>query len=246
MMNRHCTLPLALMVALSIPAGTVQAGAINIPNYSFETPVLDLPTPYTTTVAELLPWIGQWAAIYQAEKYYNAFGEGGVTPSDGVNAGYLNPGSAWRPYLYQTLGDTYVAGQDYTLTVAASTYQNPANAGQLLSIQLGYWEGDPNGDTGPTIMAERQITDSELTTWTMRDFSASTGPVSGDAVGKPIVIYIGRAAISEVGPQWDVDNVRLSSVPEPGTLILLAAGLLGLSARAAKRRTAGQPVTGRE
>jgi hypothetical protein len=237
MINRVCVLLFFGLTAASLAAGGAQAASIAVGNASFESPALSDAAPYTTTAAELLPWVACWAAEYKAAPYYAMFGEGGVTPSDGVNVGYLNASSAeWRPYVYQTLDTTYQAGLSYTLTVAASMYQNPANAGQYLSIQLGYWAGDPDGQAGPTILAERQIGGSELTTWTMHDFSASTGAVSGDAVGKPIVVYLGRALGSVTGPQWSVDNVRMSSVPEPGTIVLLASGLIGLLVHAWRRR----------
>jgi hypothetical protein len=227
----------ASMAVLSLAVGAAQAGMIPIENPSFESPALTDEAPYTTTAAELLPWVACWAAEYKAAPYSAAFHEGFVTPSDGVNVGYLNAGSSdWRCYVYQTLATTYQAGLDYKLTVAASMYQLPANPGQLLSIQLGYWSGTPDGQAGPTILAERQIAGSELAAGTMFDFFTTTGPVSGDAVGKPIVVYLGRAIGSTTGPQWDVDNVRLSSVPEPGTLALLAAALVGLLIRVARKR----------
>jgi hypothetical protein len=230
MIQRHRVLLFLGLFAASLTAiGAVQAGTIDVPNGSFESPTLTNAAPFTTTAAECLPWVAQWAAEYKAAPYSAMFGEGAVAPSDGVNVGYLNPGSAdWRCYLYQTLGTTYQAGLSYRLLVAASMYQNPANPGQLLSIQLGYWSGDPDGQAGPTILAERQIAGSELLAGTMLDFFTDTGAISGDAVGKPIVVYLGRAIGSTTGPQWDVDNVRLSAVPEPGTFALLASGLIGL------------------
>jgi hypothetical protein len=229
MIHRHCVLFVTSTAVLWMAVGAVQAGVIPIENGSFESPTLTDAAPYTTTAAECLPWVACWAAEYKAAPYSALFGEGYVTPSQGVNVGYLNPGSSdWRPYLYQTLGTTYQAGLDYQLTVAASIYQNPINAGQFLSIQLGYWSGDPDGQAGPIIVAERQISGSELAAGTMLDFTATAYAVSGDAVGKPIVVYLGRAIGSTTGPQWDVDNVRLSSVPEPGTLALLASALIGL------------------
>jgi hypothetical protein len=143
-----------------------------------------------------------------------------------------------RPYLFQTLTNTYEAGSNYTLTVGAALYQGGAVAidpAQLLSFQLGYWAGAPDGDAGPTIVAERQLALSDLLEGTLQDFTINTGAVSSDAVGKNIVVYFARAAGAPSGRQYSIDNVRLE-VPEPGAVILLATGLLGLAACAWRKR----------
>jgi hypothetical protein len=227
---------LVLMACSLVMVGVVDAVVIPIPNASFETPALSDAVPYTSTAAELLPWVGQWAAYYKASPYYAAFGEGQVTNPDSFNVGYLNPTGSFRPFLYQTLTDLFQEGNDYTLTVAAEMYNTAGNEGQLLSIQLGYWTGDPDGNVGPTIVAERKIASSELMSATMIDFSTSSGAVSGDAVGKPIVVFIGRASDSTTGPQWSVDNVRLTAVPEPGAIALLACGLFSLMTYACRKQ----------
>jgi hypothetical protein len=65
------------------------------------------------------------------------------------------------------------------------------------------------------------------------DFTISyTAPSSGAALGKTLQVMVGGEAC--VG----LDNVRLSdsTVPEPGTIVLLGTGLLGLLAYAWRKR----------
>jgi hypothetical protein len=214
----------------------VQAAPITIPDASFEEPVVGSPW-YTYDAA---PWINQWAATVNPLQYAAAYGEGAITPADGNQVCYLNPSSAEptnRAWYYQTLSTAYQAGGTYTLSMAAAMYQNPGVAGQYLSMRLGYWPGDPDPNTGPTIVAERLIDSlTELSVGVFADFSVTSSAVSGDAVGKPIVVYISRGDVSEVGPQWYVDNIRLSAVPEPGALVLLASALMALAASAWRKR----------
>jgi hypothetical protein len=65
----------------------------------------------------------------------------------------------------------------------------------------------------------------------------TSSAIPADAVGKPIVVYISQGDNPYVtGPQYYFDNVQLTTVPEPGTLALLAFGLVGLLACALRKR----------
>jgi hypothetical protein len=234
MINRyHIVLFLGLAAVSLMAVGTVSADIITIPDNSFETPDLSsTPLPYTSdpTGADLFPWTGAGVAIYNVAGYAIPYGEGNVTNPDGAQCGYIgNQIPGMRPNLYQTLTDTYAAGSKYILTVRAALYQGGAvgiDPNQLLSVQLGYWLGAPNGEAGPTIVAERQLALSDLLEGTLQEFTVNAGAISGDAVGKNIVVYFARAAGAPSGRQYSLDNVRLEVVPEPATLTLLAFGLL--------------------
>jgi hypothetical protein len=237
LMSRYCIL--FLMVVSLLAVGTVQADPIAVPDASFEEPVVVDP-PYTVGAGPLLPWVGQWASIANPVIYGLGYGEGYIVPQDGNQVLYLNPLSVSnRPWVYQTLPDVYVAGLDYSLSAAVAPYDGnlyPLDPGQVLTVRLGYWAGAEDGDAGPTIVSEVLATAAELTAETWANFTTSTGPVAGDAVGKNIVIYIGKADVSTAGPQWWVDDVRCVKSPEPGTIALLVSGLLGLVAYAWRKR----------
>jgi hypothetical protein len=244
MITRYCKLLIVGILAVSLAAaGVAQAGIITIPDSGFESPVA-LPEngyPYycTTDAPSLLPWAGGGASIYDVAGYYGAYAEGNVTNPTGTQCGYLGNQLGMRPYLFQTLADTFKAGSEYTLTVGAALYQGGGAAidpNQSMCIQLGYWTGAPDGSAGPTIVAERQIALGELLEGTLQDFSIGTGAISGDAVGQPIVVYMARTAGAPIGRQYSLDEVRLVEVPEPGTIALLSCGLIGLAAFVWRKR----------
>jgi hypothetical protein len=105
-----------------------------------------------------------------------------------------------------------------------------------LEMRSGYWGENPSALVGPTIIAQRLIAYNEIShSWV--DYSTTPITVSGDAVGKPIVVYISQGDNPYVtGPAYYFDDVRVDVVPEPGTLVLLASGLLGLAACAWRMR----------
>lgn len=212
--------------------------AVTSKNLSFETPVIadNDPLGYTTTIEPWLPWAPCWTAIFRPDRYFALTGKGLIKPTEGVNVGYLNGTSENRPYMYQIMKDKFEAGKTYTLQMSAAQFDKPFVPGEELTMLLGYWSGDPDGTAGPIVVAERVIYYNELSN-IFREFSVSTDVLPADALGESIVLYIARGAASSHTNIWYVDNVRFSVVPEPGTLALLASGLIGLLCYARRKRT---------
>jgi hypothetical protein len=229
-------------LAVSFAAVGGQAGVIAIPNSGFESPVINLvdyPVGCTIDAPSLLPWVGQAGSIYNPTIYSGLYGEGFITPDEGSQVGYFGlQVPATRAYYYQTLPETYAAGVEYSLTAALAQYDAmyALDPGESVTVRLGYWADTPDGDVGPTTVAERVVTAAEVAAGTWAHFTANTGPVSGDAVGKQIVVYLAEGEGSTTGGQMVIDNVQLTSVPEPGTIALLSCGLIGLAAFAWRKR----------
>ena len=202
-----------------------------MPNGGFESDTAASSSPYYVA-----PPITDWSAInvdvIAPAPYAATYGEGLITPSDGVNVGYIYCAQPARyPYFTQTLASTYTAGDTYTLTVAAALYK-AGTGNNALEIMLGTSPANP--------IAELTIANSDLAVGSFADFTVSTGPITGAAAGAPIVVWLGEAVAGTAGPSYYVNNVRLAdstpSVPEPCALALLASGLLGLAAYAWRKR----------
>jgi hypothetical protein len=245
---RKCILVFGMTAILSMAVGLVHAESIPIVDPSFENFVITNPPYQYGQVYEaadfhlLLPWV-VWQgaltnpAILDAALPGNGYGID-MLPGFGSQVAYLfcgDPNPANKGYWYQNLGTNFEAGKDYTLSIAGAMVETAANPGQTLEMRLGYWDGQ-SAAAGPTIVAEKLIGSDELTS-SWNDFSISSGAVLGDAVGKPIVVYLSQGDNPYVtGPQYYIDNVRLSAVPEPSTFILLTSGLIGLLAYAWRKR----------
>jgi hypothetical protein len=137
-----------------------------------------------------------------------------------------------KPFWYQDLASTFEAGKEYTLSMDAAMARGAAVEGQILEMRLGYWPETPDTTAGPTIIAQKNIAYDQITeSW--GSYAISSSAVTGDAVGKNIVVYITQGApLVPSTQQYYVDNVQLSAiaVPEPGTIAILASGILGLAA----------------
>lgn len=226
---------------LLMAAGAAHAEVITVGNPSFETPTLTDPSYLQIGVWEtsITPWVGHQGYLLNKPLYSPS-----SVAADGAQSMYMwtgDPDPTNRPYFYQILTTNFESGQDYSLTLAATMFVlagGPAAEGQTLQMSLGYWEDGQTGATGPTLVANRLIGSTEINSaW--QDYSVSSGVISADnpAVGKPIVIFVSQGNAPYVtGPQYEFDNVRCSSVPEPSTIALLATGLIGLLGYARHKR----------
>jgi hypothetical protein len=131
---------------------------------------------------------------------------------------------------------TYEVGLEYSLTVGVL---GGSGMTEGAGLRLSFYYRDAGNN--PVTVAATDIaystaafpTMTQLTDYTVTVPSVqATDPWAGQKMGLEI------AATSQGGTYWDVDNARVSAVPEPGSLSLLA---LGLAALLGRRRSSTDP-----
>jgi hypothetical protein len=241
-------LPLRWSAALALLVAGGQAAhaqvLISIPNYSFENPS----TGFVNTN------ITSWQKLPQAADFNTNQGftwaqlagvflndpppaSDNITNMDGNQASYLFGDQGMG--LYQTLGTTFQLGQSYHLTVGIVGQGGGMPDGATLQLQLYYLAPD---NTTMVTIASNTVTENSTNFpnhTTEFDYSVNLPTVGLFDVwlGRPIGIEIvsPETGADFLGGYWDVDNVRLLSVPEPGSAILLAVGGLALLRRRPRR-----------
>ena len=223
----------SMLLALCIGVGVIQAADIPIPNGSFESPTPPPGFPAT-------PMVDSWQKSPQPVWFDpDAFGGitwdqlSGVFPNtpvgspdhivnlDGDQAAYMF--ALPEVALFQELELTYEVGLSYTLTVGMLGTQGIVE-GSSFELSLYYLDGV----NGPVTLAATPVTytaEGFPTVTQLIDVSASLSEVQADDPWAGQNIGIQFLSTSGEAGVWDLDNVRLQAIPEPGTMGLLALGL---------------------
>jgi hypothetical protein len=237
---------LFVLAVVSLSAVPAWSATINVPNGSFETPYVDMVSPYATSVIsdwQKAPVPAWWTgAGYSAQQWTDSIGvfvNVPFAPIDNVDGRqgafmFAPPGCE----LFQDLTDTFHVGQSYHLTVGIEGGGYGMQAGVPMEIRLYYRDAGSNRVTVGASVASNTNTTGNLTHLTDYQLDIPT-VTAGDAwAGKNIgVQLISTADFTNGGGYWDIDNVRLTATPEPATMMLMAAGAGILWAR---RRRAAQ------
>jgi hypothetical protein len=224
--NSHTRAIACVLGSLGIAAlvSPISAASITVPNASFESP--------TAPAQSGTPVLDDWQKTAEPAGFnpVNTGGfpwttlsgvfDGGPTVPDGSQGAYLltYPGVG----IYQTLGATYQLGTSYNLTVGLHGGGGGLNPTDQLRMMF-YYGGSLTPITTATIdytalnfPDQSQYYDFELSLPTVQ---------SGDAwAGQNIGIEF-TAMNGTMSGSWDLDNVRLTAVPEPSTVLLLTLGL---------------------
>lgn len=214
-MKKTVIVLLICLLGIFMFSTTSIATSITIINPSFENPVLD-DNGYKYGI-EGWGYVGLAGVWNPSTTFYDSI-------PDGSNVAFVNSG-----YLYQTISDsdlpTLIMDHTYTLEVEvgmrdgyfAKYSEWPGYSAQLWDIDSGTLLAEENG---LTFTEDGTFVTSTLT-------YIATAETDGHVY--QIRLYSG----GDVG-QVNFDNVRLNNnfteaIPEPSTLLLIGAGLLGLA-----------------
>ena len=157
-----------------------------------------------------------WITTSNSWLYNSAYAAGSAqqsTPLSEPNAVHLADGN-----IFQILGDAFVSGRSYTLS-AWVHYDLDGFVGDDFGLRL--FDGTSGMFSGAEVIASQNYTlgDDFFNDGNWHEVTLSL-TAGANADGKPIGIYLGPEAVAN---RLSVDNVTLSSVPEPGAFALLGA-----------------------
>lgn len=214
---------------------TLQAQHIGVPNGSFESPTPPPGFPATPQVdvwqksaqPQGIPLPGgiTWEQLSGVFPNTAAGSPDHIDNVDGNQAAYVFaiPGVA----LSQQLNSTFEIGKSYSLTLGVLGGGGIAEGSSFL-LSFYYLDGANNpvtvGATPITYTAAGFQNPTHL-----YDYSATLASVQAGDAWAGHSIGIGLASTFGTGAgYWDIDNVRLVAVPEPGAGALLALGAAGI------------------
>mgnify|MGYP000862299495 CR=1 FL=1 len=208
-----------LILAFLAFAAVTRAELLPVPNASFEAP--------DTT---FFSWdIADWGNPGFTGTFSNTAGFGNqITNADGDQMAFMN-GDARNVdnNLYVDLNHL-LAPATYTLTVGVaarsdSTPSDPANT----KMELRLFTRVPT----LTILAKTEVVYSDLSNTELTYYSATlnAADIPASALGQGFGIWLDST--EGTGGDWTLDNVTLTMIPEPATMLLMGLGGLGLLKR---------------
>lgn len=210
-------------LSLFILSAASWTASIPVPNASFESPDIVFAS------SQMDSW-QRFPGSDQATGLFDNTPVGAsdhIDNADGAQVGFLF--AAAGVGIYQDLTTTYQVGMSYDLTIGIIGGGGGMPAGQTFEISLFYRDNlnaiVPIG-TAPVVFN----TVNFPTTTHLVDYTVQLSDVqAGDAwAGKNIGVQLLSTSGTGAGDYWDVDNVRLTAVPEPATVSLLVIGVGGL------------------
>jgi hypothetical protein len=231
--------PILACAAMLACGRSLIAVSIYVPGASFESPSAAA-LPYAR------PEIDYWQKAptppgWTAQQWDNTAGvflniqQAWIDNVEGNQAAFLfsTPGVT----LFQDLIAPFAAGQAYDLTVAIqgggnANYGGPIKAGATMELRLYYRDAGNNPVTiGQTVVTNPQenYAVTHLTDYTLHIPAVTAQDAyAGKNIG---VQLISTVEYANAGGYWDIDNVRLTSVPEPTTMVLMAIATVGVVRR---------------
>lgn len=230
----------AILAASAIACSTLHAASIAVPNGSFESPNT-LPIGFSTSIDswQKIPkpayfdetafgfqWVQTAGIFYDTNPYAN---------HDGSQCAFMLSFPQVTLYQDATSGfnATYGIGQSYSLTLGV--FGKQMTTANSLQLSLYYRDAGNNAVTigSPATIQYNPVLFPAGGPFNLVDLSVTIPAVqAGDAwAGKNIGVMIQVSSSDMLGGYWDMDNVRLTTVPEPAIGSLLGLGLCAVAAR---------------
>jgi hypothetical protein len=228
---------------LLMAAAIVQGGIVTVPNFSFEDPDLSGTIYAGQGYNDFVPgWLNAYGVFGEALNIYPSHGD--IVGGEGNQAAWLggptgsySTGTASQ--MWTNTSEIYEAGNSYEMKVGVSRISYaPGVSGA--SLDLWFYYLNPDGTFGSMIGTPTTATYDTTFASTMTDFTVNVPTLASDDPAFGGTVCVAFYAMNNPGDMmcWLVDNVRVTStpVPEPGTIALLATGLLGLLAYAWRKK----------
>lgn len=244
------TRALCRAICIFVVAGSLQSASsqvsVSVPNFSFESQVAappyyvdtridswqkpDKPAYFDETAFGIL-WDQTAGAFLDTNPYSNIDGNQGAYLLSFSQVGLFQDYNTvdWNDGAPSHEFDAlFLPGNVYTLTVGV--FGKSMTDGSTLELSLYYRDGSDSMMTvASTTVTYLAANFPQTPPLSLFDFSVSTAAVqAADAwAGQHIGIKLESTFGTGAG-YWDVDNVRLTAIPEPATLSMVGLGVGGL------------------